>query len=428
RGVRIYLVVSKIYLCSSVPKLRYLWFQVLKGGWRNLRDFRRRRRRFEQRELAASGHHVLPTRIANENPHALVSKDSPELFHARRVRLFVWQLARIPRNQVHFGAQVRHQPDHPPRVVRGIVESAEQDVFEREVFPRPQGIPAGSVEQLRNRILAIDGHDLVALLIGRCIQGNRDLWPHFFLREALNARNDAARRKRHVLGRDGHAVWVEQNPHRRHDGVVVQQGLALPHQDHVGLGLQGFAILFQRDEHLSENFTRRQIPHKTQRRRQTEMAIHRASCLRGNANRLAILLRHENGLDGCALCASGSFGVGAIAREAEHIADRSITRAITPHHSRQRNRRFACQALAQRCRKIRHRREIEAVFGIKRVVNLRAAVSGFPERLRERTQLLRALAEQVAIVAKGSHKNSCFDDNTLDSGDFPRSAAIKEEL
>jgi len=85
------------------------------------------------------------------------------------------------------------------------------------------------------------------------------------------------------------AFRIEHNSQRRHHRFVVQQRLALPHQHHVRLRNEMCALIFERHEHLSHHFAGAKIAPQSQLRGQAEMAIHRATCLRGNANRLPAL-------------------------------------------------------------------------------------------------------------------------------------------
>ncbi len=116
--------------------------------------------------MPARRHYILPARIAHESHHAFVGDNLPKLFDPRRIRLFVGQLTWIPRNQIDLGAKIGQQLYNAPSVIRRIVESAKQDVFERQPLPRPQWIFAARAEKFFQRIFAIDRHDPIALLVG----------------------------------------------------------------------------------------------------------------------------------------------------------------------------------------------------------------------------------------------------------------------
>ena len=60
--------------------------------------------------------------------------------------------------------------------------------------------------------------------------------------------------------------------------------------------------VFARDEqHLADNLTRSQVAFQAHQRCHTELAIHRAAHLAGDADRVALAFRHQNGLDGAAV-------------------------------------------------------------------------------------------------------------------------------
>ena len=58
---------------------------------------------------------------------------------------------------------------------------------------------------------------------------------------------------------------------------------------------------FERQQDLRQNFSCGQIPNQSELRREAKMAIHGAACLRGNADRLPSLARHEHRFHRCRL-------------------------------------------------------------------------------------------------------------------------------
>ena len=98
-------------------------------------------------------------------------------------------------------------------------------------------------------------------------------------------------------GRKPDALGIEQDPHRGHRRVVIEQRFALAHQHDIGLRRKLLAIFLQRDQHLPDDFARREIADQAQLRGQAKMAIHGAARLRRNANRLAAFPGHEDGFD-----------------------------------------------------------------------------------------------------------------------------------
>ena len=212
-------------------------------------------------------------------------------------RRAIRQISGIPRDQIYFGADVRDEAHHAARILRRIVHAAEQHIFKRKIFPRAQRIPPAGVEQHVQRILAIDGHERVALLVARSVQRNRQAGADFFLPEPLDAGNDAAGRERDVPRRERDSLGIEQDAHGGHRRVIIEQRLALAHQHDVRLRRELLAIFLERHENLPHDFARREIADQSQLRGEAEMAIDGASGLRRNANRLAAFARHEDGFD-----------------------------------------------------------------------------------------------------------------------------------
>ena len=134
------------------------------------------------------------------------------------------------------------------------------------------------------------------------------------------------------------------------------------------------------------------------------MAIDRAARLRRNANRLAVLLRHEYGFDRRAAVlrrisrAIESAGSAAVALAPERIA------------SFRRPRDTAAQFSAARCdvsfaslretppANLSSPPDIESLFRIERVIKLRAAIRRFAQRHRQCAQLLRRFSQQIQSV------------------------------
>src|ERR1700682_1253849 len=111
------------------------------------------------------------------------------------------------------------------------------------------------------------------------------------------------------------------------------------------------------------------------------MAIDGATCLRRDANRLAALFRHEDGLD-----LRGFFIFSA---DREQISNVPIHRWKSAYDARKRDARFFREARAESAWHIRHRGEIKTPLDVKRPIHLRAAVGGLAKRRKKRPQFLR---------------------------------------
>ena len=94
----------------------------------------------------------------------------PELLRAFGRGWTIGQLAGIPRNQIDLGAQIRDEFGQARGVIWRVVESAEQHIFKRQVFPRTQRVARTGPDQFLDGIFSVDGHDRVALFVRGGIQ------------------------------------------------------------------------------------------------------------------------------------------------------------------------------------------------------------------------------------------------------------------
>ena len=60
---------------------------------------------FEEGELPAGGHDVLAARVADEDGIILFEEDALEFVDAGGIGAVVGQVARIPRDEIYFGAK-----------------------------------------------------------------------------------------------------------------------------------------------------------------------------------------------------------------------------------------------------------------------------------------------------------------------------------
>jgi hypothetical protein len=126
-------------------------------------------------QLPAGRENIPAARLAHEARHG-----SPDDFLKRAHALRIGRLKSDPRSwiqrdQIHLRVQMSQQLYHPPRVCVGIVHAFEQHIFERQLFPRAQRISLASRQQILQRILARDRHQLPPLLFRGRVQRNRQL-------------------------------------------------------------------------------------------------------------------------------------------------------------------------------------------------------------------------------------------------------------
>src|SRR5260370_39050591 len=128
-----------------------------------------------------------------------------------------------------------------------------------------------------------------------------------------------------------------------------------------------------------------------QRGGKPKLATPRAPRLRGNANRLATVARHERRLDTSRAsvlrraprllerCTRIFFVFRIVQRK--QIAHRAVLRSIALSPRWQGDLCFRRQALPERRRKVCHLLHIKFALSVERMINLPAAIGGLTERL-----------------------------------------------
>src|SRR5258707_110629 len=142
----------------------------------------------EERELAAGGHYVAAAGVADEGWDAAVDENFAEDFDVAGGGFAVGELAGIPRDQVHLdGFQVGEETHDAAGVFGRIIDAAQHHVFEGQMLPGAERVVAASFEESGERIFAVYGHNRVALLVARSVEGDSQLGADFFLAQALDA-------------------------------------------------------------------------------------------------------------------------------------------------------------------------------------------------------------------------------------------------
>ena len=160
-------------------------------------------------------------------------------------------------------------------------------------------VPAG-LEQLGDRVLAVDRHELVAQRVIRRMQGHRERAVGF-LRELVDLRHEAGGRERDAATRDVEAKIIEHDAHCGHDITEVGERLAHAHQHDIGhrpqpAGLEAEFAVGEPD--LADDLGGGEVAVETLLRRRAERAVERAADLRGHAERAAVGLGDVDHLEG----------------------------------------------------------------------------------------------------------------------------------
>ena len=153
---------------------------------------------------------------------------------------------------------------------------------------------ANRVEQLFDRISAVDRHQFISFLICRAGQRNREIGNHRLAGKPFDGRQQACGRKCDTRHRHVQAVFVVQDPNGLHDVVVVVKRLAHSHQYNIETARRGVFPLG--NQGLSDDFAGSQITCQSKLAGETECAGQSTADLRRDANRVSVLLRNIYGL------------------------------------------------------------------------------------------------------------------------------------
>jgi len=185
-----------------------------------------------------------------------------------------------------------------PGVLRRVVHAVDHGVFKGNAPTGRFIIPGAGVNERRHAAAVVGRHDLRAGGIVRRVQGDRQRQLQVARRQIVKALDEAARGQRNVAHADVFPVRVVDQRKKAHDIVKVIERLADAHEDDVGDLAAGLPLGI---EHLVEHFRRLKIADQAADRRRAERAPLPAADLRGDADRIAVLVVHDDGLDGIAV-------------------------------------------------------------------------------------------------------------------------------
>jgi len=326
--------------------------------------------------LAAGGHDVAAAGVADEGGDVALDEVFLEDVDDFGRGFVEGERAGIPRDEIYLAGFERGEEfDDALGVGEGVVDAAEHDVFEHQIFPGAERVFAAGLHQGGEGIFFVDGHERVALFIVGGVERDGEAGADFFFGEFFDAGDDAAGGERGVLGRDGDAFGIEEEAKSGGDVVEIEERFALAHENDVGVGLKRVFVFFERDENLRDDFAGREIADESELRGEAELAVDSAAGLRGDADGLAAVAGHEDGLD-----ASGAGGGAVVAgREGEEVADGAVVRFVTLTDYRKRDFCFVGEAFAECGGERGHLGEVEEAFDVEGLVELRAAVGGLAE-------------------------------------------------
>ena len=243
-------------------------------------------------QQAAGGEDVLAARGAYGGEHPVLCEVVAELFHlflARSVQVDVGD--GVEADEVDAAFHAVQQLYDAAGVVHRVVHPSEDDIFEGEPALVREVVVAQQVDDLLQRHAFLCRHQAGALLMDRGVHADRHV--------ALALVEEAAELVFQSHGADGDAfrapcvsvVGGEDLRGLEHVVEVVHR-LALTHEDDVGQ-----AVALGQAVHLVQDVRHGQVALKALLARLAEEAVHLAAHLARHAERTAVTVRDEHGLD-----------------------------------------------------------------------------------------------------------------------------------
>ena len=205
----------------------------------------------------------------------------------------------VQRNEIHM-AQHALQPLRERLCVRfGIVDPADQRVFEYDAPSRALRIRVCSFEHLLDRVRLVDRHDGTSHLVAVRMQRDRKRHVRRIVDERIDLRHEPAGGKRNVARADVRSRRTRHALQKRYDVVVIVERLAAAHQHDVRdralpIGRRFVALdLGKEGQHLAGT----ERAHTALQRACAELASHVAADLRRQADRVAVAVAHQNAFD-----------------------------------------------------------------------------------------------------------------------------------
>ena len=216
-------------------------------------------------------------------------------------------LYRVERDQIDVALHAAQPGGQLLRVFGRAVHAFGQRVFENDAAARFLDVIPAFAQNVFDFVRFGHRHHRPADLVVRGVQGDAERHRQPFVGEAVHARHKPARRQRHRAQRQLQPALFAQQPQEFDDVLIIVQRLAAAHEHDVG----DFPLGVRRDD-LAENFSGRQVAGEAFERRGAEFAAHAAADLRGNAQRVAVVIPHAHALDEVAV------------RQAVEVFDRSV--------------------------------------------------------------------------------------------------------
>ena len=259
------------------------------------------------------------------------------------------------------------------RVVEGIVQAVDQNVFNRRHASCLVTIVGDGIPYIFNPRTEFRRDDARTQLVVRRMERHGQIPRPLQIRQLADAARHAACRNRHMAGPQPDAVRRTNHLQRGDEIIQIVHRLAHAHHDHVAYELACFTT---RKYHLVNDFRYVQIPHEALPPRLAEHAMDLAADLRADAYRVPFRRADQHRLDRMAVLQAGQpFDRPVVVRLAcldLQCARREIRRKLFP----------------QGFREVRHFVEGHGQLLENPVVYLCRAEGGLPMGLQPFRQLL----------------------------------------
>lgn len=221
--------------------------------------------------------------------------------------------ARVKCDQVDFAVEVADQADQAPGIGIGVIESAEQNIFDKDAFFGAEWEMFAGFQQVFEVPFLGDWHDFLALLLAGGIEADGESGANVGLAEFDDFGDKARGGYGDATLPHADAALVYEEARGLQNVVEVHQRLALAHHDDVHGSSLGIELMLGHDvQDLADNFAGAEVAFQTHEGGEAEFAIYWTAHLRGYANGVTIALRHKDCFYGLAVMELHEVADGAV--------------------------------------------------------------------------------------------------------------------
>ena len=328
----------------------------------------------------------------------------------------------IEGDQVDLGRHVLQQVREPARVLVGIVDAGQHDIFEGDApGVVDAGIVAAGLQKLGDGVLLVERNDAVAHLVGGGMQADRQIDPQF-LPAATHHRDHAGGGEGDSAPAERDAVRIGDDLHGLGHVVVVVERLAHAHQHDVRQTAvfarrRPFAQKVAGQHDLADDLARGKVAHQTLGAGVAELTGQRAADLAGNAECAPVAFRD---VDHLRLVAVGE-GQQPLLRPVAGDLMAGDAGAIEPEGPG--------QPAAEGLREVRHGGEVGRAVVIDPLPELLGTEGGFAQIAQRRGHLGQIETDQMTAgaIALGGRRENLGMGSVRHGGLLKQSAALRQE-